>query len=63
MIIEDNELYAVRFGTGYIYLHEDGSCRGSKKKGSIVSGRKLKRLPFDINKALESGMICLEKVV
>jgi len=60
--IKDEDSFAVKFGTGYVYLHNDGGFRGSKRNGSIITGKKLKRLPFDIYKAIESGIIKLEKI-
>lgn len=62
MEIKNDKFYTVRFGTGYIYLHNNGGCRGSKRSGSIVSGKKLMKLPFNIHLALESGIISLEEI-
>lgn len=62
MNIELDKYYAVKFGDGYLYLFDRGGGRGSKRSGSIISGQKIMRLPFNVHMAIESGIISLEEI-
>jgi len=53
--------YSVKVGETYVYLKDDGTLRTTKYKGSIVSKSKLLRQKFDINMAVNSGLLKLEK--
>lgn len=62
MELKDDDLYAVKICSSYMYIGNDGNCRGSKRSGSIISGKKLKKLPFNVSMAIDSGLLILEKI-
>lgn len=60
--VEKEKLYRVRAGNRYVRFNLDGSIIGVKKDNSIVCLERLSKLPFDYQKAIESGIITLEEV-
>lgn len=60
--VEKEKLYRVRAGNRYVRFNLDGSIIGAKKDNSIVCLERLSKLPFDYEKAVESGIITLEEI-
>ncbi len=60
--VEKEKLYRVRAGNRHVRFNLDGSIICVKKDNSIVCLERLSKLPFDYEKAVESGIITLEEV-
>lgn len=54
--------YGIKCGGNYVKFNLDGTMRGSKKYGAIITESYMRKYPFDIQKAIESGIITLEEV-
>lgn len=55
-------LYRIKCGDRYVRFNLDGTVRGSQRDKAVISEKTLKKYPFDIEKAIESGIISLELV-
>lgn len=60
--IEEEPQYRIRSGSSYLIYNLDGSVRPSSRSNAIITKKRLKQLPFDVEKAVESGIIEVEKV-
>ena len=60
--MEKEKMYRIKCGGRYVKFQMDGTVRGSKGQGAIISESYLNRYPFDVHKAIESGIITLEEV-
>ncbi|OME55499.1 hypothetical protein BSK59_13565 [Paenibacillus odorifer] len=63
MALEKEQLYVIKCGKGYIRFNLDGSMIGCKYKSSITTESHLSKLPFNVDLAVDSGIIKIEKAL
>ncbi|QSF43365.1 hypothetical protein [Paenibacillus tianjinensis] len=59
--METEKQYVIRCGNGYVRFNLDGSMIGCKYKSSKTTESHMKRLPFNIDLAVASGIIKIEE--
>lgn len=59
--MEKEKMFRIKCGSGYVKFKLDGSVRGSKPEAAWETESYIKKYPFDIQKAIESGIITLEE--
>lgn len=60
--LHEEKLFVIKCGGKYVKFNLDGSMRGSKMYGATVTERYLRKLPFNIELAIASGIITIEEV-
>ena len=60
--VEKESQYRLKAGDNYLYFNLDGTVRGATKKNAVITKERLEKLPFDVDKAVESGIIELEEM-
>ncbi|WP_413527400.1 DUF1642 domain-containing protein [Marinilactibacillus psychrotolerans] len=60
--VEKQKKYRIKSGSNYVWFNLDGAFRGSTKNNAILTQERLDKLPFDVKKAVDSGIIILEEV-
>lgn len=60
--MEQEKLYVIKCGKGYVRFNLDGSMIGCKYSSSITTEKHLKKLPFNVPLAVASEIIKIEKV-
>ena len=60
--VKEEPQYRLRAGDNYLYFNLDGTVRGATKDNAIITKERLKQLPFDVDKAVESGIIEVEEL-
>lgn len=58
----EEKLYRLKCGKNYVRFNLDGTIKGSQRDKAVITERTLKKYPFDVDKAVESGIISLEIV-
>lgn len=61
--MDKEHLYVIKCGKGYVRFNLDGSMIGCKHKSSITTEGHLRKLPFNVELAVASGIIKVEKVL
>jgi hypothetical protein len=59
---KEGRLYRVKCGDKYVRFNLDGTVKGSQRDKAVITENTLEKYPFDVNKAIESGIISLEIV-
>lgn len=57
------KLYVIICGKGYVRFNLDGSMIGCRHKSSITTEGHLRKLPFNIEIAVASGIIKIEEIL
>ena len=60
--VEEEPQYRLKAGENYLYFNLDGTVRGATKDNAIITKERLEQLPFDVDKAVESGIIEVEEM-
>ena len=60
--VEEEPQYRLKAGDNYLYFNLDGTVRGATKDNAIITKERLEQLPFDVDKAVESGIIEVEEM-
>src|SRR5699024_6448344 len=60
--VEEQLQYRLKAGENYLYFNLDGTVRGATKDNATITNERLEQLPFDVEKAVESGIIEIEEV-
>ena len=60
--VEEEPQYRLKAGDNYLYFNLDGTARGATKKNAVITKERLEQLPFDVEKAVESGIIEVEEL-
>ena len=60
--VEEQPQYRLKAGENYLYFNLDGTVRGATKDNATITNERLEQLPFDVEKAVESGIIEIEEV-
>lgn len=60
--VEEEKNYRFKTGDKYIRFNLDGTMMGSTKQNTTISKERLEKLPFDVEKAVVSGVVILEEV-
>ena len=60
--VEEELLYRLKAGKNYLYFKNDGSVQTVTKKNATINKERLEKLPFDLEQALDSGIIELEEL-
>jgi hypothetical protein len=60
--VEEEKNYRFKTGDKYIRFNLDGTMMGSTKQNATISKERLEKLPFDVEKAVVSGVVILEEV-
>ena len=60
--VEEEPQYRLKAGENYLYFNLDGTVRGATKDNATITNERLEQLPFDVEKAVESGIIEIEEV-
>src|SRR5699024_10146456 len=60
--VEEEPQYRLKTGDNYLYFNLDGTVRGATKDNAIITKERLEQLPFDVDKAVESGIIEVEEL-
>lgn len=55
-------LYRIKCGDKYVKFDLDGTIRGSKAENAVITESYMDKYPFNVQKAVESGIITVEKV-
>ena len=58
--VEEEPQYRLKAGENYLYFNLDGTVRGATKDNATITKERLEQLPFDVEKAVESGIIEVE---
>ncbi|WP_405169405.1 hypothetical protein [Paenibacillus sp. FSL H3-0286] len=61
--MEVEKLYVIICGKGYVRFNLDGSMIGCRHKSSITTEGHLRKLPFNIEIAVASGIIKIEEIL
>lgn len=59
---KQEKLYRLKCGNQYVKFNLDGTVRGSKASNAVITESYIKKYPFNIQKAIESGIINIEEV-
>lgn len=60
--VEKQPQYRLKAGKNYLYFNLDGTVRGATKDNATITNERLEKLPFDVEKAVESGIIEVEEL-
>lgn len=60
--IERYKKYRIKAGDNYVYFNLDGTVRGVTKSNAAITEERLRKLPFDVDLAVSSGIIELEEL-
>ena len=60
--VEEEPQYRLKAGENYLYFNLDGTVRGATKDNATITKERLEQLPFDVEKAVESGIIEVEEL-
>ena len=60
--VEEEPQYRLKAGENYLYFNLDGTVRGATKDNATITKERLEELPFDVEMAVESGIIEVEEL-
>lgn len=60
--LEEDPHYRIKAGNNYVIFKKDGSIQTVRKENATISRIELNNLPFNIGKAVASGIIVVEEV-